>query len=207
MHYHSSQRQLFDSYAPPSSAFNHGGSHGSDYTAGSSSLVGFPSLRKKPLANRDELSYWILFPITMVMVRSLLPIRYRLPRMLPNLVSGTHGRSTPLRYGAPPKHAQTSHPPSSPRTAFFTTGYESAQQLRPVIRIRIYDEEELPRCGLQGRGVLERPRQQREACCQPDDGSCRHGGHDGHDEGQYDDDGSADDHYGLDQCLFFGICH
>ena len=148
-------------------------------------------------------SYWILFPITVVMVSSSeadLTIKYSLTSF-----SDPHRRPPPLRHGLISHDAQTTRGPRGPGTAVLDAGDQPAYQLVRHLSRLIRSPARIPGVRVQGGRVLEGSREPGQTAREPDVGSGGDGRDDGDDEGQHDDDDPADVDHELDQCVFFGL--
>lgn len=163
-----------------------------------------PQAPQKP-SNRH--SYWILFPITIVMVSPLpcTPTAYQLtsrrldlnrhppPLRLYLDVYSPEAALHTLRISRtprpPPRHA-----PPQPRLL---------DSIPLFLRVPTHP----PRNSLQKRLLSERrSRVSRQSSTEPHDRPGSHGGHDGHDEGKHGDDDPSNLDNGLDQRLLCGIC-
>lgn len=113
----------------------------------------------------------------------------------------------PLSLDSPAINAETAAVAENPPTALSSSHAEPPYEQHANQQSRVRKEKRvLPRSG-QGGQVSGRPREQGQATGQPTHGSGSNGRHDGHDEGQRGDDGTAVINHGMDQRFLQRLCH
>jgi hypothetical protein len=129
----------------------------------------------------DELSsWWILLPITVVMVRC--SHRYFLHDSLTCFIDPDR-YPPPLRNDAPPNHTQEARPPQNPATTLPRPRRQSPLQRQCALSRVLPGSQVVHGPGLPGRQVSSGPGVEGQAETESHERSCGDGGHDGHDEG------------------------
>ena len=116
-----------------------------------------------------------------------------------HLITDINRNPPPLRNSPNELPPQTPlNPRRIPRTLLHLPRRQPAQQRLGAPRRILRRAKRLPRLGVQERRVPQGPGESRPTACESHDGSRGHGCDDGYDEGEYDDDDSADVDYELD---------
>jgi hypothetical protein len=111
----------------------------------------------------------------------------------------------PLRNDAPPNDAQETRPAQDPTAALPRPWRQPTHQCQRAVAGLLPGAQGLHGAGVSGRQVPGRPGVEGQAETEPDERSCGHGGHDGHDEGEYGHDDPSEFDHGMDQCFLFGL--
>lgn len=106
----------------------------------------------------EATSYWILFPITVVMViRSLQTPLHISSLLMPFLLTGIDRYSTPLRHCSPGWDPQKTTPPRASRTTLLTPRHKPPNELQRYILVGIYGSQSLSSIRIQGGSLPQRP--------------------------------------------------
>lgn len=89
----------------------------------------------------------------------------------------------------------------------FCARCQPANQRQPNTCFVIYCSQKLPRPSFPKWDIPKGSRYEGQTTSESDDRPSRNGSNDEYGEGQYDDDGSADGHHGMDQCVLQWIYH
>ena len=180
-----------------------GGSSRADDPSRSRTLVCYvPSVCRQAEQLKHCPSYWILFPITIVMV----PIAIHEVLMHPHSQpSDPHRCPPPLRHYPPANHTQKADPRCHPRATRPPPGHLPPQQLQRHITSFLHQPARQPRRRIQRWRLPQGPRKQGQARWEPDVRSGRHGRDDGDDEGEHGYDDPPDGDHGMDQCVLCGL--
>lgn len=135
--------------------------------------------------------------------------RYSVCRKYTNIVTDIDRHPSPLRNSPHELPSQTSsHLTRIPRTPFSHPRRQSPQQrTRRFDTWRVRISQRVSYCCIPERRIPQRPWEPWPTTRKPHVWSSRYGGYDGYDEGEHDDDDSADVDYELDQCFLFGLCY
>ena len=176
-----------------STNLHHGRCHDSINPPGSSSIV--CSIPSNPTSSELTQTRQLLDPLSHNhshgTLSPLIPPIFLNPQ-------DSHWYPPPLRHDPPRYNSQETPPPSHSRTALSPARHQHPHQRRSTLPHCLHLPPRLSHPRLQSRCFPPGSREQGKAGREPDDGSGGNGGHDGDDEGEYDDDGAADGDYGLD---------
>lgn len=111
-----------------------------------------PRTLSKARSNASH-SYWILLPITIVMVRSNPPPK-NLPEILLTPLPDPHRHPPPLRHDPPRRLPQKADPRAAPPAALPHARRQPAQQREPAVARLLPGAPGLADAGVQGRGVF-----------------------------------------------------